>query len=312
MSLYEDFFRACNDCSSDGLELKYYLEKKELDVNHPSYSGNTGFILACIRGNVRAVLFLLNDERVDVNKRNIHGNTGFLLACMYKKYDVIQLLASSPRVDLNVKDENGFTGIYWGCIDGDATILDILINNPRVDLNVKTNTGESCLSLSCDVCILYFMHLFINNDRVDLNIENSKGETPLMILCGINFREICRMYSKDVNAYMVLIEEMIMTGRVNLYKKDKNGMSPFDIAVRNNNRDVLKILFIVDDFEHAEIDSNVSNVTRKFIKEYPKSGENLAKRKKHSTMIRHIKMLMSSDIYTLIRMEEFNEYKRKV
>jgi len=151
--------------------------------------------------------------------------------------------------------------------------------------------------------------MFMDDDRTDLNIQDSDGNTPLILLCKKNIM-IFKKSKRKGREHLFLIRDMLLTEKVDINIKNKRGMTAFDEAVRHYNKDILKVLFMVDNFENVKMNLCFNENIRKFIEEYPKSDENIENRRKFALAVKHKKMVLAGDVYTLIRIFEFDYCKK--
>ena len=175
------------------------------------------------------------------------------------------------QADVNAKDKNGNTPLHLAAYYGHVEAIKWLIRRGS-NKNKKNNCGETPLHMAAknnkDLAIEALINT-INLNRclpfgqsVNLNAGRIGGATPLHIAAAENssmaIRELIKQKA-DVNAidieyktplfvavengHVETVKLLIGNRKTNVNKENMASLSAINIAVRNNNRELVQILF---------------------------------------------------------------------
>eukprot|EP01083_Nonionella_stella_P241358 842913_1 len=150
---HSDIISAARDGDADQICL--VLESSLADVNTVDYTdgcGRTALLWAVVKGHVKVVAALLENQQLDVNKADAEGCTPLYQAASNGRTKIVQMMLANPEIDVNKPDENGLTPLhsaaghniaYYGI--GYYKIVKILLENPTVDANKPDKNGHTPL-----------------------------------------------------------------------------------------------------------------------------------------------------------------------
>jgi len=129
-----------------------------------------------------------------------------------------------PSIDINEVWNKRWSFLMCASHVGNVEMVKYLINK-GADPNVKNIDGWTALMFATDACYTDVVE-FLLKSGADPNIQSVDGETPLMHASYMD----C---APDV--------QLLLSNRADPTLKDKNGLTAYDIAVRENNRMVINV-----------------------------------------------------------------------
>ena len=199
-------------------------EEKDLSLFHKIIFNNNNIMFYSILQN-----FLSrqkqNNESFDklntlLSQRDIDGNLPIHFAAYKGNIDIIIELIKLG-IDYNVKNYSGLNVMHMAAQGDCPNVLIFFKDKYKMDVNEKDETGNTPLHWACYMSsesAITFILSWINEEEV--NIQNKSGKTPLHIA----------LYSDRIN----IIKKLINKG-IDLYIKDNEGKTVFDIAKENPN-----------------------------------------------------------------------------
>ena len=100
ISKEKEFFQACSEGNLQKVKNLYKSKSQQpLNINYgnPHNQLNTGLSIACEKGLIDLVGFLLLLPEIDVNKGNKHGETPLVIACSRGNSVIVKMLFASGR-----------------------------------------------------------------------------------------------------------------------------------------------------------------------------------------------------------------------
>ena len=186
---------------------------------------------ACANGQVQKVSFLLK-HGIDPSVP-IHAAVGWtpLMIASYKGHKaVVSALLNSKHDIINTQADTGATALYVACQEGHHEIASALLN-ANANPNIATKIGSTPLMMASDSnkeeCV-YVVLKVRSSVHVDIDATNNKGETALTMACRKGHNGIVR----------ILLKEGADTS-----KETTTGDTAISIAVGNDNREIVKLLY---------------------------------------------------------------------
>lgn len=185
----EDFLRAAEE--GDVANVVKYLEQA-LDVNVQNAGGETGLILAIMKGHADIVNLLLRHENIDVNLADEDGYSPMFYAVDANQVDIVNALLEFDGIDVNSRNTNGATPLMIACGMGFVSIAERLLDDPRIDVNiVDENTGFSALFVATSENQFDVVNLLLQKPNIEVNGQHLKsGMTALMLASDAGFQSI--------------------------------------------------------------------------------------------------------------------------
>lgn len=127
------------------------LQRKDLDINAESKSGNTA-LLNAITSNYDEVLeFLLKRKDLDINHTRKHDNYSALnLVIKNSNIATIKSVLSRKDINVNNQDINGDTPLMFACKNKDKTNIQLLLAHKKIDLTLKNKAGQTAYDLAAE------------------------------------------------------------------------------------------------------------------------------------------------------------------
>jgi ankyrin repeat protein len=186
--------------------------------------GETGLLLAAMRGDVKAVNALL-DNGADVNVRHKDGWTGLLLAAVNGHAAVVQALLDKGA-DVNTKEKlMGQTALIWAVKGGHEAVVNALLK-AIVNVNARDKFGGTALT------------------RAASNGQTATVKTLIEAGADINAREYdgdTAVIEATVGSYLKIIQALLKAG-ANVNDKDQDGRTLLMIAAMTGTEKVVKAL----------------------------------------------------------------------
>ena len=149
-------------------------------INHQNHKGINILHLACYKGNMNLIKFLLSNG---INYK-VKSNTG--LSCLHfaaqtNKVTVIYYFIKKYKINKYEEDNNGNTFYHWACFCSSEKVIDFFLNDKKFEINTKNNEGYLPLHF----------YLMANNSRsikrliyrgADVYMKNNKGENAFDIV----------------------------------------------------------------------------------------------------------------------------------
>ena len=162
------------------------LLKYSADVEFQDKWGNTSLMMACKKGHMNVVSFLVEHGGANVNLPNEKGNvTPLMVASSSGHMNVVSFLVEHGA-DVNLQDKRGGSPLMYAIQDGQVNILSFLVEhgaNVHVDLQEKL--GKTPLMYASQHGHRNLVSFLVEHgDNVDL--QDKDGNTPLMLAssCG--------------------------------------------------------------------------------------------------------------------------------
>jgi len=106
--------------------------------------GHTAFNLACLKGHVLVVEFLLKHPKVDVNKPQKNDSTPLYNACQKGHQDVVTLLLEDDRIDINKPESDQCTPLWFASQNGHLPVVQLILASGReVDTSTRSIGGTA-------------------------------------------------------------------------------------------------------------------------------------------------------------------------
>ncbi|MEP2280862.1 ankyrin repeat domain-containing protein [Maribacter sp.] len=126
---------------SNGLPVYNYLKSLGLEPNIVETSGSTPLHRLASGSKDEAILNLFLDAGADVNQADEKGNTPFLNATSRNELKIVQLLANDVK-DINVSNKSGETALMLAAHGNKAAVVGFLIEK-GADINAKDAEGNT-------------------------------------------------------------------------------------------------------------------------------------------------------------------------
>jgi len=194
--------------------------------------GRSALFYASCQGHFDACAFLIDHRHEWANINDRKGDTPMHVASYYQHHRIVELLVQSA-VDVSIRNEKGFIPLH---VTESVETLKILIEYGSDVMSVckKGRTPLFCAAAMNRLeCLKFLCGLAIQHPRM-VNLADHRGDTALHAAAA-NGNVQCVILLLDVAA--------------NVNAKNVRGLTPREVAARNNHDSVLS-LFEAEDAKH--------------------------------------------------------------
>ncbi|KAF4527546.1 hypothetical protein B566_EDAN014942 [Ephemera danica] len=166
--------RKPNELTHDNIaRLDTILQRDPSQLNMQTHRGDTALHLACLRGNIDVVKFLLS-KHCSTRKRDKFGNTAFHHAAAKKRKEIMELLwQHHPSVKRNANRQ--------GCSREQTVVFNLLLANQLCSVTKQDNFGYTALHYAAFYNQIKTMELLLLRDNSVLHVKSWKGKTALHV-----------------------------------------------------------------------------------------------------------------------------------
>ncbi|XP_071078436.1 serine/threonine-protein phosphatase 6 regulatory ankyrin repeat subunit B-like [Haliotis cracherodii] len=118
------------------------LVSEGADVSLVDVFGNNTLHIACMRGDVETMEFVLSLNVVDINCRGWRSQTPVMGAAWREHRDAVELLVSKGA-DVSLVDVVGNNILHWACGGGDVEMVEFVLSLNKVDIDARNNSGRT-------------------------------------------------------------------------------------------------------------------------------------------------------------------------
>ena len=255
-----------NSCTN---VVKYLVETCKINVNLQDSKGQTALHLACeheVQDIAEIILLNKRTQKPVAQIKDTKGETPLIIACKNKHWKIICYLVSLKEVKLTDKlyDNSNELLLHYLCVHNQVEIIK-QADLTSVELKRKDDFGNNPFHLACrSGCfetISYFC-LFFELEEDHFVDTNFVGETPLSISCDIGDSNIIKsiVSTKALTAMVPIghnkfllhllceseatdeIKLLDFEHVINLNFVNRNGETALGVAIRQSNKDIIKIL----------------------------------------------------------------------
>lgn len=226
--------------------------------NRPNFFGKTPLHQLAIHNHVAGIEILRSTPDFDINIKTDRGCSPLDFACAVGKLDTVKHLLTYPDIIpgkaaiANVyKTRNGNHEFIWELLrsphndlnfllptqesplcreykKGQSDIVLKMLENPTLDMNVACSSeGDTFLTMACARDDRAMVDRLLARDDINLNLGCRDGSTALHIACRYGRTEV--------------VQKLLEKG-AGPHRTDKKGTSPIDIAMRQNNVEMVELL----------------------------------------------------------------------
>ncbi|XP_067677279.1 putative ankyrin repeat protein RF_0381 [Haliotis asinina] len=143
-------------------ELVETLVRKEANASLVDIGGNNLLHLACAKGNIEVVRFVLSQALIDINSRGHNGKTPLMLAVEEGHRALVELLVNEGAHALLV-DTGGNNVLHLACENGYVEVAQYILSHNLVNIDVKNLKGQTAVVIAHEKKITgLFDHLYLS------------------------------------------------------------------------------------------------------------------------------------------------------
>ena len=140
---------------------------------------------------------------------------------------------------INSRTNKGQTPLHYASFIGDIKLIKLLIQN-GADISIKTNNNFNMIHLAVMGNKVTSLYYFYKKYKIDISSNDSKNNTLLHLAAYFN--------SNKIFNYLLTVK------KINVNSKNKDGFTPLHFAVVNQNISIIKKLLIKG--AHSSIKNN--------------------------------------------------------
>ena len=124
------------------------MEQYNCDPESRDDDGDTPLHVACRRGHVDIVRYLVSEQGCSAVCQNKNGNTALHVACYWSHVDIVRYLVSEQGCCPAYQDKNGDTPLHMACRLDHTSVVQFLLSTGRVDPWCKNGSGHTPVQLT--------------------------------------------------------------------------------------------------------------------------------------------------------------------
>ncbi|XP_071116426.1 ankyrin repeat and KH domain-containing protein mask-like [Haliotis cracherodii] len=128
-------------------EVVELLVSEGADVSMVDKVGHNILHLACIRGDVETVKYVLSLHVVDINSRGDGSRTPVMEAAEWGRREVVELLVSEGA-DVSMVDKVGHNILHLACMGGYVEMVEFVLSLHVVDIDARNNRGQTAADVA--------------------------------------------------------------------------------------------------------------------------------------------------------------------
>ena len=178
----QDFYRCCSENCIDVIKFLVTLNDRfNMNDNDLVEEGYTAFNLACVKGNLECVQFLVTVPGIDLNKEDYEGCSPFYNACYYGNIEIVKFLISlGNRINFAQPDDQNNTALNLACYMNKLEIVKLLVTGlPEFDVNIVDHAGLTPFNTACYYGHIEIVKFLATIPSVDINKADNDGHTPI-------------------------------------------------------------------------------------------------------------------------------------
>ena len=157
-------------------------------------STRDNYFIACGKGDLAIIDFLLSRMGIDKNIKDNTGRTAFNIAVSKLNTELYKLLYEKYKCNVNIADNTGKTPLIYACLNNDLVSALYLLKKCKADVNLQDKWKDSALHLAVERKNLELVKVLVEIGKADVNLVNGKGKTVLEIAESKDIKEYLSQY----------------------------------------------------------------------------------------------------------------------
>ncbi len=266
--------------------VRMLLSDLRVNPNIININGVTPLYSASQSGQIGVVKMLLSDLRVDPFVLAAGGSSVLHIAARRRHIEVVIALLEDLRINPNIQTIDGATPLHFASQEGHIDIVRVLIADFRINTNLVAVNGFTALHLACQNGHVDVVRALLANLDTNPEIINANGITPIQLAINNGYIQIVDILSLHIavqNGDMENVERLFnydsdINTLLNLALRSENmeiielmlrknirpsifGLTPFDIAIMNENVDLVKIFLSISYGQNLLKEDELSKIT---------------------------------------------------
>ncbi|CAI6097430.1 unnamed protein product [Clonostachys chloroleuca] len=210
------------------------LQNKEVDINAIDLNGNTPLFLAIDGGYRRVVCRLIDTDGLDFRLRNRSGRSALLQVIEKGRKDIAEDLCKKSDELLDMKSPGGRNALFIALDQGRNDIVKMLLQISKESdklLDSRDSWNRNVLHAAVERGRRASLSLLLDRCREQCFSEcDANGDIPLHLAVKNKRKDLVEMLIKEGKA------------RASLLRKDKEGLTPFCLAVAQRDYQITKVI----------------------------------------------------------------------
>ena len=193
------------------------------------------------RKQLKKIKSLLANSAIEkVNQIANDGYTPLYDAVEIGDTNLVELLLAKPGINVNQPTRDGKTPLHFAIMTDNIAVVNLLLAKPGIDVNQPTRDVLYILTMTYKTNM---MKLLLEKSNIDVNQSTTDGRTPLYTAAEIG----------NTNALNLLLAHPLID-----VNKTRDGNTPFDIAIINENIDIINLFLTYNNNNYTQLKSKIS------------------------------------------------------
>jgi len=193
---------------------------------------------AVMNSYIGLITFLL-EKNIDINIKSLSGATALHEAVRIGNIQIIKMLLDA-NADVNARDANNNTPLHTGTPPAGHKEIITLLLEKEADPNLRDDHGDTPLHVTITLNRPLDVIQTLLDGNSDVHIRNIQGKTPLYIAVQENRSSLI---------------PALLTAGSEVFASDNSGVTPFDIASRDNNN-IINLLITPETINQRDSEGN--------------------------------------------------------
>ena len=217
--------------NKDG-DMLLYVACEDKALNCQNMYGDTPLHVACRKGHVDVVRYLVSEQGCSTACQNKNGDTPLHEACREGHLVMVKALTSGQyyKAASNSQNKDGDTPLHEACCEGHVDILKYLISEKGCSASCENKDGDTPLHVACREGHLAIVEALTSGQdcKAACNCQNKDGDTSLHEACCKGHIDIVRYLVSEQGSSTVC--------------QNKDGDTPLHVACREGHVDIVRYL----------------------------------------------------------------------
>jgi ankyrin repeat protein len=232
--------------------VKMLLSDLRIDPLVLAAGGSSVLHIAARGRHIEVVIALLEDLRINPSIQTIDGATPLHFASQEGYLDIVRILLADFRINTNLLAVNGFTALHLACQNGHVDVVRALLANLDTNPEIPAANGITPIQLAMNngyirIVNILSLHISVQNGDIE-NIERLFDyDSDIDTLLNLALR------SENIEIIELMLRKNI--------KPSIFELTPFDIAIMNENVDLIRILLSISYGQNLLKEDELSRIT---------------------------------------------------
>ncbi|XP_048257810.1 serine/threonine-protein phosphatase 6 regulatory ankyrin repeat subunit A-like [Haliotis rufescens] len=171
--------------------VKYLLSQDTVNINSRGWRKRTPMMRAAEEG-YKEVVELLVSKGADASLVDKRGNNLLHLACQRGQMELVKYIVSQDMVDINRRGLKKRSPVMIAAESGHKEVVELLVNK-GADASLMDKKGNNILHLACQMGHVEVVKYVLSQDIVDINSRGWKTKTPMMMAAEEGHKEVVEL-----------------------------------------------------------------------------------------------------------------------